>query len=116
MNLETSEQDQLISLMQKLVIYTKLANYDNIRNRLMEILNTSDKRCVFEATDGKNTTRDIESSTGVNISTISTWWREWQKEGIVGESQEREGRRYKVLSLPDFGIEVPIGRIHRIKK
>lgn len=103
-------------LLQKLVIYAKLANYDNIRNRLIAILNSDDKKRVFEATDGRSSVRDIQSKTGVYKDTISDWWNEWQKEGIVEESKEARGRRRKLLPLSDFGIEVPTGKKQRVKR
>jgi DNA-binding MarR family transcriptional regulator len=104
---EQEEANKDIYLLQKLVIYTKLANYDNIRSRLLGILNTDDKKRVFEVTNGENSVRDIQTETGVHKDTVSSWWNDWQKEGIVQESEKRRGRRCKVLSLLDFGIEVP---------
>jgi len=88
---ETSTLSQLVNMTQKLVIYTRLANYDNIKKRLMQILNSEDKKRVFEATDGKNSTREIEAITGE-------------------ESPEVRGRRRRVLSLIDFGIEASLGK------
>lgn len=113
---ETSMLDQLDSVMRKLLVYVKLANYDNIRNRLIEILNSDDEKRVFEATDGNSSTRHIEATTGVDKNVISRWWNEWQKEGIVEESQKAQGRRCRVLSLADFGIEVPRGKRQSVKK
>lgn len=113
---EQTEVNNDTRLLHKLVIYTKLANYDNIRNRLIEILNSDDKKRVFEATDGRSSVRDIQSKTGVGKDSISDWWNEWQKEGIVEESKEARGRRRKLLSLSDFGIEVPAGKKQRVKR
>lgn len=112
-NTEDNEQARLL---RKLVTYTKLANYESIRSRMIKILNSDDKKRVFEATDGKNSTRDIQSATGVTKDTVSDWWNEWQKEGIVEESKKTRGRRCKVLSLSDFGIKVPAGKKQRGKK
>jgi hypothetical protein len=108
-----TEDNEQICLLRKLVTYTKLANYDSIRNRLITILDSVDKKRVFEATNGRDSVRDIQSDTGVNKATISNWWNEWQKEGIVEECKEAKGRRSKLLSLSDFGIEVPAGKKKR---
>jgi len=116
MNGPQEEANNNTYLLQKLVIYAKLANYDNIRNRLIAILDSNDKKRVFEATDGRSSVRDIQSKTGVGKDTVSDWWNEWQKEGIVEESKEARGRRRKVLSLSDFGIEVPTGKKQRVKR
>jgi len=110
------EGDDYIRLLRKLIIYTKLANYEDIKNRLMTILNSDDKKRVFEATDGNNSTREIESITGVSKDTISNWWDEWEKEGIAEESKEVRGRRCKIVSLCDFGIEVIAGKRQRSKR
>jgi hypothetical protein len=107
MTQEISPANHLGNAIDKLTLYVKLANYDGIKNRLMQILNSDDKKCVFEVTDGKNSTREIEAMTGVNKDVVSNWWNQWQKEGIVEESEERRGRRRKVLSLSDFGIDIP---------
>ena len=112
---EQKEANNDTYLLQKLVTYTKLAHYDNIRNRLIAILNSDDKKRVFEATDGRSSVRDIQSKTGVYKDTVSDWWNEWQEEGIVKESKEARGRRCKLLSLSDFGIEVPAGKKQRVK-
>ena len=108
--------EDCILLLHKLVIYTKLANYGDIRNRLITILDSEDKKRVFEATDGNNSTRQIESMTGVNKDTVSNWWDEWEKEGIVEESQEVRGRRCRIVSLGEFGIEVAACKKERSKR
>lgn len=110
-----SDDLRLAWLMQKLVTYIKLANYDSIRNRLMEIVNSDDKKRAFEATDGINSTRDIYSITGVNKNTVSAWWNDWEKQGLVEESTGARGRRVKLVSLSDFGIGVPAGKRQRAK-
>lgn len=116
MNNVQKEANNDTHLLHRLVIYTKLANYDDIKNRLIRILNSDDKKRVFEATDGRSSVRDIQSKTGVGKDSISDWWNEWQKEGIVEESKEARGRRRKLLSLSDFGIEVPAGKKQRVKR
>ncbi len=103
----------LLQTLQKLIIYTKLANYESIRNRLMTILDSEDKKRVFEATDGNNSTREIESATGVGKDTVSKWWDNWEKEGIVEKSEDVRGRRCKIVSLSDFGVEVAGGKRQR---
>lgn len=113
---EMTEDNEQKRLLQKLVTYIKLANYDSIRKRLIAILDSDDKKRVFEATDGKRSVRDIQSATGVTKATVSNWWNEWQKEEIVEECKEERGRRRKLLSLSDFGIEVPTGRKQRVKR
>jgi len=110
------EGDDSIPLLRKLIAYTKLANYENIKNRLITILNSADKKRVFEATDGDSSTRQIESNTGVSKDTVSKWWDEWEKEGIVEESEEVRGRRHKIVSLSEFGIEVAAGKKQRSKR
>ena len=110
------EGDDFIALLHKLIMYTKLANYENIRNRLITILDSEDKKRVFEATEGNNGTRQIESITGVSKDTVSNWWDKWQREGIVEESKEVRGRRCKIVSLGEFGIEVPAGKKERSKR
>lgn len=103
-------------LLRKLIIYTKLADYESIRNRLITILNSDDKKRVFEATDGNNSTREIESITGVSKDIVSNWWDEWEKEGIVEESGEVRGRRCKIVSLAEFGIVVAAGKRQRSRR
>lgn len=110
------EGNDFIPLLHKLIIYTKLANYENIRNRLITVLDSGDKKRVFEATDGNNGTRQIESITGVSKDTVSNWWGEWEREGIVEESEEVRGRRCKIVSLGEFGIEVASGKKERSKR
>lgn len=113
---QKAENHGYIRLLQKLVTYTKLANYGDIRSRLMAVLDSDEKKRVFEATNGDNSIRDIASDTNVNIASISEWWNEWQREGIVEESKEVRGRRRKIVSLSEFGVEIPGGKRHRGKR
>lgn len=113
---EMNEHNEQTRLLQKLVVYTKLASYDSIRHRLIATLDSDDKKRVFEATDGKTSLRDIQSKTGVSKDTVSDWWNEWEEQGIAEESKEARGRRCKLLSLSDFGIEIPTGKKQRVKR
>ena len=106
-NTEVKVQNQLL---RQIAVYTKLANYDSIKNRLLAVLNSDGKRKVFEASDGQKSVRDIEAETGVGKDTVSNWWKEWESEGIVEETEEARGRRRKVLSLGDFGIGSSTGK------
>ena len=106
----------MMLLMEKLVAVTKLANHDAIKERLLMILDSADKKRVFEATDGISSARDIAARTGIGFSTVTRWWSDWNSQGIVEESENVQGRRRRLVSLREFGIEVPPGKKQQINE
>ena len=61
-----------------------------VSSRLKERLADARMRKLYELT-GKHTVRELEKKTGINKSTISSIWKEWEIEGLL----LKEGKKYK---------------------
>ena len=99
--------DEIIELnkgINELIIWMKLIYGDQVGSRLDKILDTEEKRKVYEATDGEHTVREISKEVGVSIKTISNWWKEWKKLSIVEPGHVRSDRPKRIISLKDFGL------------
>jgi Fic family protein len=98
--------EEIVSLLKEILKWTKFSGWNNLKNILETVLNDDRKKQVYFLTNGDNTTRQIESSIGVSRNTISVWWRDWAKIGIVEmvPSKGRGNRASALFSLDDFGI------------
>ncbi len=84
--------------------WLKLAHGEAIRQRLEKILDTEIKKRAYEATDGSASTRDIAKLVGVDQKTISRWWSDWSKAGLVEPSIDRQDRPRKLIPLTYFKL------------
>jgi len=75
---------------------------------ISKILDTPQKKIVYQLTDGVHSAHEISGIVGVSITSINRWWREWQRLGMVTRFiGERRSITRKNFSLEDIGIEVP---------
>lgn len=63
------------------------------------------KRKVYELSDGKRSTRDIQRIVGVTPPTITAYWKQWALSGIVLPA-ERKGRYKAAFDLKEYGLSV----------
>lgn len=77
----------------------------SVGQRLAGILDTPEKRLVYEFTDGIASVRDIAEKTDVNKDTISKWWKEWSIDAILEPGPVRDDRPKKIISLKTFGLD-----------
>ena len=96
---------EIASSLQELVKLTRVMSYPIIGQMLETVLDTDQKRQVYDLLDGNKTMTAIQQISGVNISYISQWGQEWEKIGIV-EAGSRKGRRRKCFDMSMFGVSV----------
>jgi len=66
------------------------------------ILNSKEKRKVYEMSDGTLTVKQISEKAEVATGTISNWWNKWLSEGIL----YKEGNKYiKIASIKNLSLE-----------
>ena len=104
---DRDQAETIISLLRELVAWTKLANRPQAAERFMEILDSDQKRLVYQYSDGERGVRDLGRLSGVSKDLVSAWWRDWEELGIVEQSSSVPGRRQRMLSLEALGIQVP---------
>lgn len=105
--IDRDQVEAIISLLRELVAWTKLANRPQVAERFTEILDSDQKKLVYEYSDGKKGVRDLSRLTRVSKDLVSAWWRDWDELGIMEQSKSVPGRRQRMVSLRAVGIEVP---------
>ena len=94
-----NQSTELVAVLRELLTWYKLINMPAILDRVDGILDTNEKKSVYQLTDGKNTTREIADQVGVNKNTVSAWWKEWARQGIVEPGPIRKDRPIKILPI-----------------
>lgn len=106
-SIQKEEVQAIVDLLRELLMWTRLAYRPQVAKRFVEILDSDQKRLVYEYSDGERGVREIEELTGVNKAIVSSWWADWDAQGIVEQSKAWKGRRQRLISLEELGIEVP---------
>ena len=88
-------------LLRDILKWQRLQGIKSLKEILPSVLDSEEKKFIYENTDGLKTARDLEKVSSVNKSTVSNWWKEWYSHGIL----EKEGNKYnKIISLKELGI------------
>lgn len=83
-------------LLKEILKWQKIQAKAAVRPLVLSLLDSKEKRKVYELTDGTFTVKQISERAGVATGTISNWWNNWLSEGILYQ----EGNRYiKVVSI-----------------
>lgn len=100
-------KDRTIELLEEILLWTKY-DYSEIKQKMIEYLDTDDKKIAYQLSDGENSTYDIEKKVSVTAMTVSNWWNRWFEAGIVEQTEKYGGGRYKrLISLTKMGIPIP---------
>jgi hypothetical protein len=102
---EDTEQ-HMIELLGEILRWTKIGAL-NLRESLAQELDDSQKRLVYELTDGIRSTREIEEICRVPARTVASWWSRWKELGFVDSSPKYQGRVQRLCSLRMLGIAIP---------
>jgi hypothetical protein len=100
-------EHRMVTLLTELLAWTKLEARPRVAARLAEILDSREKKMVYEYSDGTRGVREISQMSGVDKNTVSNWWAEWDALGVMEQAIARKGRRQRLVSLDDVGIEAP---------
>jgi len=100
-------EQEVVGLLRDLVAWIKLEARPRAAARLASILDSDEKKLVYQYSDGTRGVRELSVLTGVDKNTISTWWGDWDGLGIMEQAKTWKGRRQRMVSLEDVGIEVP---------
>jgi hypothetical protein len=97
----------IIDYLHELVVWTKLVHRTHVAEWFTRILDSEEKRFVYQYSDGERSVRELGDLAGVSKALISAWWRDWDQLGIMEQSRRVPGRRRRMVSLDELGIEVP---------
>ena len=99
--------EERIRSLEEILLWTKY-DYTETKRKMLEHLNTDEKKIAYQLSDGERSTRDISKKAGVHFSTIADWWKSWFKLELMVQTEKYRGSRYKKLaSLIIMGIPFP---------
>lgn len=102
-----SNNEIIIELLEEILLWTKY-DYTTTKQKMLQHLNTDNKRVAYQLSDGDNSRKYIAGKVGVSDQTISNWWKEWFEFGLTEQTEKYGGGRYKrLISLTKMGIPVP---------
>jgi hypothetical protein len=113
MEMKEDPLQQLINLQKETLRWIRFQSLPSLKMTLEKILNTDKKKQIYELTDGKNSSRVIETIVKVDHTTVVDYWNEWTVQGIL-EKEGAGGRSttfHKIISLPSIGIPVVLPTI-----
>ena len=118
-----SENDlKIIALLEDIRKWIRFSGWNNVKNVLVENLQSDRDKLIYHFSDGENGIRDIipkveEYQNKTSFGGIHRLWQKWNKIGIVEPIKSGIGYRYqKLFSLEDFGISLPNLPSQEIKK
>lgn len=93
------------NLLEEILKWQRVQGIKIVREILPKLLDTEQKKIVYELTDGKNPREYIQKISGAAAGTISGWWNQWFSQGLL----LKDGQKYKkIISLEELGISVTI--------
>ena len=105
MNSQDSEQTRLLA---EILKWIKFAGMKEVKEVLNSVLDTDQKKLVYQLSDGSKGTIEIGKAAGIaSTATISRYWKSWLKLGLGENVSVKGGERFRrAFDLEDFGIEV----------
>ncbi len=89
-----------IQLLEEILRWIKIANYDAIKKSIEETLNDDKKKKAYMLT-GKKTQTEITKAVKFSSVTLTEMWQECARKGIL----KKEGKSYKqLIDLEDYGL------------
>jgi len=105
MNSQSQEQT---ALLREILKWIKFAGMKEVKGVLKSVLDTDQKKIIYQLSDGENSSRWLAKAAGVSDFTVRNYWKAWARIGIVEPIRAGTGERYKrSFDLEDLGIEVP---------
>ena len=104
-----SQNNEQTEVLKEILKWIKVTSFNQVKDILNSILDTDSKKLIYQLSDGKLTSTEIIKKAKASSTTITKYWKEWEKSGI-GESKSAQGgiRFVRSFDLTSFGIVVPI--------
>jgi len=89
------------ALLRDILKWQRLQGIQVALELLPKVLDTKEKKIVYEMADGKNGIKEVQSRVKIAAGTIHNWWNNWLAQGIL----EKKGQKYqKIISLKELSI------------
>lgn len=106
MNTQDNEQTQLL---REILKWIKFAGMKEVKDVLNSVLDTDQKKLVYQLSDGSKGIVEIGKVAGIaSTETIFRYWKSWLKMRLGENVSVKGGNRFKrAFDLEDFGFELP---------
>ncbi|MEX2193022.1 MAG: hypothetical protein WD717_06555 [Nitrosarchaeum sp.] len=106
--------DDVVALLQKnqeileeIKVWAKINGVEKVQDILKKALDSPEKIVIYHLSDGR-TVRDIIAICGGSTATVSTYWNNWNRLGLMKSIQVNRGERFiKSFDLESYGFEIP---------
>jgi hypothetical protein len=96
------------SLLREILKWIRFMGMREVKNTLLNALDTEQKRLVYHLSDGSRGVIEIAKLVGLGKTTVFDMWQTWLRLGLGESIPVKGGSRFKrSFDLEDFGIEVP---------
>ncbi|MBI4009671.1 MAG: hypothetical protein HY361_00555 [Candidatus Aenigmarchaeota archaeon] len=100
--------ESIDSKLDKLIAYLRFESFAQLKEALPKLLDTPEKRLVFQACDGKSGINDMARTINISPMNVSNWVRKFESQGIVFSNLYKNKKcPLKIIDLNDIGIAVP---------
>jgi hypothetical protein len=102
-----NEEDSQTIVLKEILKWIKFGTMPQLKSLLMSILDTDQKRNVYQLSDGKRNIGEIMKLTGIGSNhTIATYWKIWKKQNLgSGIPVAGGGERFKrEFNLEEIGL------------
>lgn len=100
--------EEMLATLKEMLKWVKFTGAKEVRNVLMNVLDTEQKRMIYHLSDGEHGTIEIGKLAKVSDGTVRLYWKTWSRLGIMEPMAVKGGTRYKKsFDIEDFGLNVP---------
>ncbi len=100
--------ESIDSKLDELMLYERFRTFSQLRDVLPKILDSREKRIVYQACNGKSGINEIARKTSMTPMNVSNWTREFESQGIILSIPHKNKKcPRKIIDLEDIGIVVP---------
>lgn len=100
--------EEILSTLQEILKWVKFSGVEEVRAVLMKVLDTEQKRLIYNLSDGAHGSVEIGRAANVSDRTVRRYWDTWSRLGLAQPVAVRGGIRLKKsFELEDFGFVVP---------
>jgi hypothetical protein len=99
----TETSDDILKELRTQTAWLRLLSMPTLREELKRSMTSDKRRIVYELSTGDAGTREIAKAAGVGAATVSRYWTEWERVGLVRPSGF-QGRVAHIASLASLGL------------
>jgi len=100
--------EDILETLQEILKWIKFSGVEEVRAVLMKVLDTEQKRLIYNLSDGEHGSVEIGKAANVSDRTVRRNWDTWSRLGLAQQISVRGGVRLKKsFELEDFGFVVP---------